>query len=71
MHDIWQDLANAIIIQAAKDYHRAIRVLKSHPNHKKAVKRTAEIEAFFRSEWYSALSRVDGELFIKRLKSGV
>lgn len=71
MHDNWADLANAIIIQAAKDYRRAIRVLKLHPHHAKAVKQKSEIEEFFRSKWCAALSGIDGEVLIKRLKTGV
>lgn len=71
MHDIWQDLANAIIIQAAKDYRRALRTLKAHPSHGKAQKIKTEVEQFFRSDWYAALSRVDGEVLLRRLNAEV
>lgn len=71
MHDIWQDLANAIIIQAAKDYRRALRTLKAYPSHGKAQRVKTEVEQFFRSDWYAALSRVDGEVLLRRLNAEV
>lgn len=71
MRENWQDLANAIIIQAVKDHRRAQRVLKAHPRHIVAKKIKDETESFFRSDWYRALTNVDGEVLIKRLNSEV
>ena len=71
MHDIWQDLANAIIIQAAKDYRRALRTLKAYPSHGNAQRIKTEVEQFFRSDWYAAMSRVDGEVLLRRLNAEV
>lgn len=71
MRENWQDLANAIIIQAVKDHRRAQRVLKAHPRHIAAKKIKDETELFFRSDWYRALTNVDGEVLIKRLNSEV
>lgn len=71
MRENWQDLANAIIIQAVKDHRRAQRVLKAHSRHIAAKKIKDETESFFRSDWYRALTDVDGEVLIKRLNSEV
>lgn len=71
MRDNWEDLANAIVVQAANDYRRALRVLKAHPNYSPAAKVKKEVEQFFRSEWYRSLSSVDGEVLIKRLNAEV
>lgn len=71
MRDNWEDLANAIVVQAANDYRRALRVLKAHPSYASAVKVKTEVEQFFRSEWYRSLSSVDGEVLIKRLNAEV
>ena len=71
MRENWQDLANAIIIQAVKDHRRAQRVLKAHQRHIAAKKIKDETESFFRSDWYRALTNVDGEVLIKRLNSEV
>lgn len=50
-------LANAIIIQAVKDYRNA-----KHPATRK------ELERFFRSEWFSILSNLNGEVLLKQLQ---
>ena len=50
-------LANAIIIQAAKDYRRTYSPYVRN-----------EIKRFFRSEWFTVLSEVDGEIIIKKLE---
>lgn len=71
MRENWKDLANAIIIQAVKDHRRAQRVLKAHPRHIAPKKIKDETESFFRSDWYRALTNVDGEVLIKRLNSEV
>ncbi|MBR3639369.1 MAG: hypothetical protein IKN50_02055 [Clostridia bacterium] len=66
--DPYQNLANAIIIQAAKDYKIYLRRLRRNPNNKEAQAGAAEIERFFRSDYYRSMTNVDGELLIKKLK---
>ena len=51
-------LANAIIIQAVKDYR-----------HTYSPQRRAEIKRFFRSEWFRVLTRLDGEMILERLEN--
>ena len=51
-------LANAIILQAVKDYR-----------HTCSPQCRAEIKRFFRSEWFRALTRLDGEMLISRLEN--
>lgn len=53
----YENLANAIIIQAANDYLHAIEPTE-----------ITSIEKFFRSEYFSALTSVDPERLIKRLQ---
>lgn len=55
MRNGYEDLANAIILQALKDY-------KGNPY---------EVERFFNSEWYSVLTNVPSETIIKIARSGV
>lgn len=64
----WHSLANAIVIQAAKDYRVALRRLRRNPNNKSALSEIVDLERFFRSEWYAALTNVPGELLIQKLK---
>ena len=51
-------LANAIILQAVKDYRYTY-----------SPQCRAEIKRFFRSEWFRALTRLDGEMLISRLEN--
>ena len=64
-------LANAIIVQAAKDYRRALRKQKKDPGNVSAKIPIEEAEKFFRSDWYRILTTVDGETLIKQLKEEV
>lgn len=64
----YEDLANAIIVSAVKDYRAAKRVLKRHPNNDVAIKTVDEIERFFHSVWYSQLTKVDGVRLLKSLQ---
>ena len=53
----YKNLANAIILQAAKDY----RLTDDE-------QQLQEIECFFRSGWFGVLSKVDTEFLIKELR---
>ena len=53
----YENLANAIILQAVKDY----RLTDDEQE-------LQEIERFFRSGWFGVLSKVDPELLIKELR---
>lgn len=67
----YQALANAIVIQAAKDYKSALRTLRNHPESRAARSEALSLERFFRSGWYSMLTDIDGEYLIKRLRKAV
>lgn len=68
---IYEDLANAIILQAAKDYRMALKSLKANPRNRTAMADKDEIERFFRSGWFSVLTSVDGEMLIRSLQMEV
>ena len=62
-----EELANAIIIQAVKDYRAALRdKKKSHQELREHKIR--ECEKFFRSEWFEILTKLNGELLLNRLQ---
>jgi hypothetical protein len=52
-----ENLANAIVIQAVKDY-------RLHDNEKELAK----IERFFRSGWFGVLTSIDPEMMITKLR---
>ena len=53
----YQELANAIIVSAVKDYRRT-----KNPAERK------ELECFFRSEWFTSLSNLNGEVLLEQLQ---
>ena len=68
MESEYRNLANAIIIQAAKDYRDTRRILIKKPRSAEAKLRMAGVKRFFLSEWYGALTTVDGKILLKRLE---
>ena len=67
----YQALANAVILQAAKDYRDALERLRYSPDDKSAKHDKLSIERFFRSDWFCILSNLNGELLLKKLKEEV
>jgi len=67
----YENLANAIILTAVKDYRSALKKLKKRPNYEPAQIMENEVERFFCSDWYRELTSVDGNILIKKLKSEV
>ena len=66
--DPYQELANAIVVIAAKDYRHALGIQHRNPDSQAARIKIDEIERFFRSDWYRLLTDVDGEILIKKLR---
>ncbi len=64
----YEKLANAIVLQAVKDYRHALKHQKKCPNSRDAKAQIDELERFFRSGWYTALTTVDGEYLITELR---
>lgn len=70
--DPYVALANGIVLQACKDYRKYYRLhlrtyrIGDNPNEK-----LAELEKFFRSDWYKTLTSVDGEYVMKRIREDV
>lgn len=53
----YEELANAIVLQAVKDY-------RLHDDEKELV----SIERFFRSGWFSTLTSINPEMLISKLR---
>ena len=68
----YENLANAIIIQACKDYRKAYkRYLRRFRSTDKPDDELVELENFFRSDWYNTLTSVDGEYIMARIRKEV
>lgn len=61
--DGYKELANAIILQAVKDYRKALKYDERG--------RKREIERFFRSEYFTVLTNISGEMMIQKLRAEV
>ena len=66
--DPYENLANAIVLAAAEDYRKALRLLKRNPKHYESLRIKAECEKFFLSSWFSTLKSLDGECLLEKLK---
>jgi hypothetical protein len=64
----YQDLANAVVAQAVKDYKN---LLKRPRLTDRQQFEKEKIEAFFRSDWGEMLTGLDGDFCIKRIKESV
>ena len=67
----YENLANAIVIQAANDYRDILRRLKRCPEDSMAASSLTETEHFFRSEWYKLLTDVDSEYLMRMLRDEI
>lgn len=63
--DPYENLANAIIMQAVSDYRSALRQYRRHG---KPNREMMECEKFFRSQWFGCLTEVDGEYLIRKIR---
>lgn len=63
-----EELANAIIIQAAKDYRAAMKDLWFCPRNAKARHIIIECENFFKSPYFNMLTSISGVWLMNKLK---
>lgn len=66
----YEELTIAIIVRAAEDYRKVLKQLESEPFNVHLLVERAEIEQFFRSQWYEYLTTVDGTMILRRLQNG-
>lgn len=69
MRYCWEELANAVVLQAVKDYRTAEWRVSRYADAKKSQVRIRECERFFRSEWFRVLTEINGEELIRQLRS--
>ena len=64
----YESLALNIVIQAAKDYRKAIRGIIRDPDDFDAITMKGDCEHFFRSTWCETLTSVDPESLMMKLQ---
>jgi len=67
-YNTYEELANAIVLQAVTDYRNARKTLKIRPKDRDAMYTTKEVIAFFRSDYFKVLTSIDPELLISKLR---
>ena len=69
--EAYERLANAIILQAVKDYRRTLKRLSRRPHDSDSKEDKMDLEEFFSSDWFSILTSLDPEVLIEKLTSEV
>lgn len=64
----WENLANAVVAQAAEDYRAASKVLRRHPNNNDANYIFWHAVNFFRSKYFSFFTQIPGEEILRLLE---
>ena len=67
MEENYKALANAIIMQAVKDFRAAYMWKQRFPEDNKANKDIREITSFFCSQYFQILSDLDGPRLLKKI----
>lgn len=70
-YDNYENLANAVVIQAFKDYVRILKATRKRPRDTAVLYEKAQLERFFLGERLSVFTSLDGELFIEKAKKKV
>lgn len=68
MIDPYHELANAIVLEAVKEYREAKEILRNRNTNKEAKLAVEDCEEFFRSGWFAILTSVDGEGLLMKLQ---
>lgn len=69
--DFYHKLANAIILQAVRDYRSALRRLKKDPDSRAAMEGLMSLEEFFYSDRFRMLTDIDPQYLVGRLRQEV
>ena len=67
----YKNLANAIIVEASRDYRTARRILSRNPGNLQARYQLNSTIDFFESQWYEALTVMDGKELLRKLEEEI
>lgn len=68
-HDGYQELANAIVIRAAKDYRILLRFHKKHPDNAIAENRIRELERDVHTSFFQSLTTLDVDRIFSEIRA--
>ena len=64
----YENLGNAVIIQAVHDYRKAYGKYLNGRKDKNTLDRIRELEEFFTGEWIQVLTSLDGTMILKTIR---
>jgi hypothetical protein len=68
VRDPYEELANAVVLQAVKDYRDSKKALIKNPRNNAAQKMKGECERFFKSEYFAIFTSIDGKSLLAQLE---
>ena len=68
-HDGYQELANAIVIRAAKDYRILLRFQQKHPDNAIAQSRIRELERDVHTSFFQSLTTLDVDRIFAEIRA--
>ena len=66
--ECYAELANAIVLQAFKDYRKALFKMVQEPEEWKHRSAKKKLERFFHSKWYRTLTELDPEILMREAR---
>ena len=66
----WENLGNAVVLQALEDYRDTCLRLRKRPDLKSQEKRRRSLERFFSSRWCARLTGMDVKKIVNEMKKG-
>lgn len=66
--ECYEELANAIVLQAFKDYRKALFKMVQEPEEWKHRSSKKKLERFFHSKWYRTLTDLDPAILMQEAK---
>ena len=67
----YENLANAVVLQAVKDYRDAAGKLSRGKRNIMAEQRKTECEVFFKSQYFNVFTDLDGNALLSQLEKEV
>lgn len=67
----YENVANAVVLQAVKDYREAMIKLSHGKKNVVAEQTKSECEKFFRSPYFNVFTSLDGKALLLKLESEV
>ena len=68
-HDGYQELANSIVIRAAKDYRILLRFYQKHPDNAIAESRIMELEHDVHTSFFQSLTTLDVDRIFAEIRA--